>query len=102
MNYYETAILNTPNIFTYQSDKKLNPGDVVEVEVRNRKVFGYVIKEVEKPEFECKNVLSKLYSFSEKKQKIIDFISKYYFAPIGAAAGLFYTMENEKWKMENY
>ncbi len=103
MNYYETAILNTPNIFTYQSDKKLNPGDVVEIEVRNRKVLGYVLKEVEKPEFECKNILSKLCSFSEKKQKIIDFISKYYFAPVGEAAGLFYEwrMENGEWRIIN-
>jgi len=103
MKYYNIAVINTPNVFTYQSDKSLKCGDVVEIEVRNRKTSGYVIKEVQKPEFECKDVLSKLYSFSSKKQKIIDFISKYYFAPLGEAAGLFYEwrMENGEWRIIN-
>ncbi|WP_456480440.1 primosomal protein N' [Nautilia sp.] len=90
MKYYDIAVINTPNIFTYQSEKCLNPGDVVGIEVKNREASGYVIKEVKKPEFKCKGILSKLYSFSTEKQKIIDFISKYYFAPVGEAAGLFY------------
>jgi len=103
MKYYDIAVINTPNTFTYSSNFELNPGDVVEIEVRNRKTTGYVVKEVQKPNFECKVILSKLYSFSSKKQKIIDFICKYYFAPIGEAAGLFYEckIENVKWKINN-
>ena len=101
MKYYDIAVINTPNIFTYQSKQNLNTGDVVEIEIKNRIALGYVIKEVKKPDFKCKDIISKISSFSSKKQKIIDFISKYYFSPIGEAAGLFYIMENGKWKMEN-
>ena len=102
MIYYDIAVIGSPNIFTYSSNFELNSGDVVEIKVRNREALGYVIKEVQKPDFECKDVLSKKFSFSPEKQKIIEFISKYYFAPLGEAAGLFYIMENVKWKMKNY
>jgi len=95
MKYYDIAVINTPNIFTYQSNIPLKSGDIVEIEVKNRIAFGYVVKNVEKPLFKCKDVISKITALSYKKQKIIDFISKYYFAPIGEAAGLF------QWKIEN-
>ena len=101
MNYYDIAVINTPNVFTYSSKTKLKPGDVVEIEIKKRKTTGYVLKEVQKPDFECKDILSIKFSFSPEKQKIIDFISKYYFAPVGEAVGLFYIMENVKCKMEN-
>jgi len=101
MNYYEIAIINTPNTFTYQSNITLKIGDVVEVEVKKRKTLGYVIKEAQKPSFKCKDIIKKIYEFSPQKQKIIDFIAKYYFCSIGEAAGLFYIMENGRWKMEN-
>ncbi|GAB6073774.1 primosomal protein N' [Nautilia lithotrophica] len=100
MNYYDIAVINTPNIFTYQYEKNLKSGDVVEIEVRNRKTLGYVLKKVKKPSFECKDIISKVYSFSSEKQKIIDFISKYYFAPVGEAAGLFFMSEKLKVKNE--
>ncbi|WP_457560424.1 primosomal protein N' [Caminibacter sp.] len=101
MKYYDIAILNTPNTFTYQSNLKLNPGSLVIVPVKNREALGYVVKEVDKPEFECKNVIEKIYEFDENYQKIIEFISKYYFCSIGEAAGLFYIVENRKWIMDN-
>ncbi len=103
MKYYDVAVINTPNIFTYQSENILNTGDIVEIEVRNRKASGYIVKEVQKPDFDCKDIFSKLYSFSTEKQKLIDFISKYYFAPLGEAAGLFYEwrMENGEWRIIN-
>jgi len=100
MKYYNIAVFNTPNIFTYQSKNILSCGDVVKIEVKNREVLGCVVKEVQKPDFDCKDVISKIYSFSPKKQKIIDFISKYYFAPVGEAAGLFFISEKLKVKNE--
>ena len=98
MRYYDVAILNSPKVFTYQSEEKLKKGDIVEVELISRKTHGYVLKEVEKPEFECKDILNKVYEFDEKYQKIIEFISYYYFAPIGEAAGLFYFGEDSEKK----
>ena len=91
--FYDIAVINTPTIFTYESETNLEKGDVVEIEVKNSLKKGYVIKEVSKPTFKCKKVVSKLFSFSLKKQKIIDFVSFYYFAKIGEVVGLFYSPE---------
>ncbi len=96
MKYYNIAVINTPTVFTYKSNTSLFPGDIVEIELKNKKTLGYVIKEVEKPFFECKEIISKIYSFSSKKQKIIDFISKYYFSTLGETVELFC-----KWKIES-
>ena len=78
--YYLIAIINTPNTFVYKSTFSLKKGDVVEVFLKSKRKLGYVISEVKKPDFECKDVLQKIYSFSTKKQQIIDFVCKYYFA----------------------
>ncbi|GAB6045171.1 primosomal protein N' [Caminibacter profundus] len=101
MKYYEVAILNTPTAFIYQSDKVYKKGDVVKVFVRNKEKFGIILKEVEKPKFECKDIIEKIYEFNESYIKIIEFISFYYFCSIGEAAGLFYLIENGKWRIEN-
>jgi len=90
MNFYKVALLNTPNIFTYSSANEYYKGDVVEVPLRNRIVKGVVLEKVQKPQFECKEILQKIYKFDEKKMKIIEFISFYYFSSIGESAGLFY------------
>ena len=90
MRFYEVAILNTPNIFTYQSEKAYKKGDVVKVEIKSKEKLGLVIKEVQRPKFECKEIKEKVYKFNEKYLKIIEFISLYYFAPIGISASLFY------------
>jgi primosomal protein N' (replication factor Y) len=100
MRYYRVAILNTPNVFTYKSDCSYKCGDVVEVEVKSKINKGYVLKEVEKPDFECKNILGKIYEFDEKRQKIIEFLSFYYFCSMGEAAGLFYLGEKGSFKNE--
>ena len=96
MRYYEVAILNTPNIFTYQSKNIYSKGDVVEVPVKNTIKQGIVLKETKKPDFECKDIINKIYKFNEKYMKIMEFISYYYFSSIGEAAGLFYFIEGKK------
>ncbi len=101
MKFFEIAVISTPSIFTYQSAYNLKKGDVVKITLRNKEVLGYVVKEVSKPEFECKDIIEKVYEFDEKHQKIIEFISKYYFCSMGEAAGLFYITENEKFKVQN-
>ncbi|WP_024790945.1 MULTISPECIES: primosomal protein N' [unclassified Lebetimonas] len=101
--YYEIAILNAPNIFTYKYDKYFQKGDIVEISLKNRITYGYVLKTVEKPDYECKEIIDKKFHFNEKYQKIIEFISKYYFCRVGEAAGLFqWTMEkSEKCKVKS-
>jgi len=93
--YYLIAIINTPNTFVYKSTFRLKKGDVVEVFLKSKRKLGYVISEVKKPDFECKDVLQKIYSFSTKKQQIIEFVCKYYFASYGEVVSLFY-MQNVK------
>ncbi len=90
MNFYKVAILSSPFSFTYKSDKDYKRGDVVEVELRNSKKLGIVLEKEEEPEFECKEILRKVYEFDRKYMKIIEFISFYYFSSIGEAGGLFY------------
>ncbi|QCT94999.1 primosomal protein N' [Caminibacter mediatlanticus TB-2] len=96
MKFYEVAILNTSEKFTYQSNINLKKGDVVKIPLKSKEVEGFVLKEVKKPEFECKNVIEKIYEFDEKYVKIIEFISFYYFSSIGEAASLFYIPKEEK------
>jgi len=100
MRYYKLAIINTPNIFIYKSNNLYKKGDVVEVELKSKIKKGFVLEEVKKPEFECKEIIKKVYEFNEKYIKIIEFISFYYFAPIGEAAGLFYINQQSK-KIKN-
>ncbi|NPA12057.1 MAG: primosomal protein N' [Epsilonproteobacteria bacterium] len=97
MKYYNIAILNTPSIFTYKSEEELKKGDVVSVPLRNKEVNGLVVKEVNKPGFECKEISKKLYSFTKEYVEIIEFISYYYFCSYGEAAGIFY-LSNTKFE----
>ena len=100
MKYYEVALLNTPNIFTYHYEKSLKKGDIVEIPIRNKKAVGIVVSEVSKPSFKTKSIIQKVSFFSDKKIKIVEFISKYYLCSIGEAAGLFQLkIENGKWKI---
>lgn len=103
MMFYEIAILNTPNIFTYKSEKSFKKGDIVEVPLRNKITYGYILNETDEPHYECKDIIDKKFHFNEHYQKIIEFISKYYFCSIGEAAGIFqWRMEkNEKLKVKN-
>ena len=94
--YYEIALLNTPNIFTYHSEIKLKKGDIVEVPIKSKTTLGIVVKESDKPSFKTKPIISKIFSFGEKKFQIIEFISKYYLCAIGEAAGLFYISDSSK------
>jgi primosomal protein N' (replication factor Y) len=101
MFYYDIAILNTPNVFTYKSPIDFKRGDIVEISLKNRITFGYILKKVNKPEYECKEISKRVFSFNEKYQKIIEFISKYYFASIGEAAGLFYWQASNEVEIKN-
>jgi len=101
MNYYEVAIFNTPNTFTYQSQENFEIGDIVEVPIKSTVKIGIVVKKTSKPSFLTKDIISKI-STLKNKYPLIEFIAKYYFASIGEAAGLFqWKMKNGKLKIEN-
>ena len=90
MFFYEVAILATPNIFTYQSSEKLKLYSFVEIEVRSKLKTGFVIKEVSKPNFECKDIFKVSSSFLiESYFEIASFISSYYFSSLSESISLF-------------
>lgn len=103
MYFYEVAILKSPlNNLTYQSEEKIEIGTKVFVKLRNRKVFdeAVVIKEVEKPTFECTNIseITNEY-FDEKMLQISNFVSTYYVCSLGEALSV-YNPFNKELKFE--
>lgn len=104
MYFYEVAILKSPlNNLTYQSEEKIEIGTKVFVKLRNRKVFdeAVVIKEVEKPTFECTNIseITNEY-FDEKMLQISNFVSTYYVCSLGEALSV-YNPFNKELKFES-
>ncbi|WP_418185825.1 primosomal protein N' [Aliarcobacter vitoriensis] len=93
MNYYELAILKSPlQNLTFQSKDDISIGSKVLVQLANRKNFieAVVIKEVEKPEFNCSNILEICDEFySSYMIEIANFISKYYICSLGYALSIF-------------
>ena len=89
--YYEVAILNSPlSLLTYKSSIKLNSGKLIKTTLQNREVYGVVLKEVKKPDFNCIEIDEVLEeSYLKEYLDIFNFISKYYICSIGEAAGLF-------------
>lgn len=103
MYFYEVAILKSPlNNLTYQSEEKIEIGTKVLVKLRNRKVFdeAVVVKEVEKPTFECTNIseITNEY-FDEKMLQISNFVSTYYVCSLSEALSV-YNPFNKELKFE--
>ena len=89
--YYHIAIIGSPlSPLTYQSEKIIKTGSLVEVNLRNKLVQGIIYSQCEKPQFLCEKVKTILdLSFNDKYMKIIKFLSQYYSCSIGEAAKLF-------------
>ncbi len=89
--FYEVAILDSPlSPLTYKSDIKVDIFSKVIVDLRNREVGAIVLKEVIKPNFECKELKDSGYKLDNRAFEIAKFISNYYVCSIGEAFGLFY------------
>ena len=92
-NYYEIAFLKSPLApLTYKSKEPLTIGSQVMVSLKNRKQenIGVVLKEVEKPTFQCTDISIILETFyTNFVINVAFFISKYYVCGIGEALGLF-------------
>jgi len=93
MNFYEVAILKSPlQNLTYQSKENINIGLKVLVQLANRKnlIEAVIVKNVEKPEFNCSNILEISNEFySSFMLEIALFISKYYICSLGYALSIF-------------
>ena len=99
-----------PNIFnypfTYESDKKLNPGTYVKVSFGRKTITGVVWDQFEKnsnKKFEIKSVKEKL-NIEPLKQKTVDFLnwfSEYNLVPLGMALKLHLLNGNAIEKQKN-
>lgn len=93
MFYYEVALLKSPlNNLTFQNEEKIDIGSKVFIKLRNRKVLdeAVIIKEVEKPTFDCTNISEITNQFyDEKMLQIASFISTYYVCSIGEALSVY-------------
>jgi primosomal protein N' (replication factor Y) (superfamily II helicase) len=102
MYYYEVAILKSPlDPLTYQSKKQLTIGTKVLVTLQRMINLqdGVIIKEVEKPAFNCIDVKEITeYFYSEQMLISANFISQYYVCSIGEALSIytpFYDIEKQ-------
>jgi primosomal protein N' (replication factor Y) len=89
--YYLVSILNFPlNPLTYRSKKELKEGFLVKVTLNNKEKFAVVLKEVQKPDFKCLEILSiEDKYFSKEMLLLAKFIADYYVCSFGEAINLF-------------
>ena len=96
MYFYELVILhyNKPlnATFTYSSDQKLNPGDLLKVTVKNKDFYAICFQEVAKPDFDCKkSELILKEALNDSQILIANFIHQYYCCTISKAYSLFFS-----------
>lgn len=91
MFYYHIALLKSPlSPLTYQSERMLQIGAIVEVPLSKRTTEGVVIAEVEKPSFACELISSMCKAFYlVKTLELARFIAEYYVCSLGEALSLF-------------
>lgn len=99
MRYYLVAINQKPLSLTYKHKNWIEDGRLVRVEVKGRIYNGYVLKEVEKPDFKCNEIIKiSNYYLPKEYLEIAKFISTYYFCEIGEALGLFVPFRDSDFK----
>ena len=100
LNYYEVSLLKSPlSPLTYQSEKDIEIGTKILVQLRGRKKLSeaVIIKEVEKPSFKCVEISETLAFYYDKKMlEIGKFTSQYYVSSLGEALGLFNPYSKEE------
>lgn len=105
MFYYEVALLKSPlNNLTFQNEEKIDIGSKVFIKLKNRKVLdeAVIIKEVEKPTFDCTNISEITNQFyDEKMLQIASFISTYYVCSIGEALSVYNPFDKNIEKISN-
>ena len=86
--YFEVAPLKivraNSEVFTYASKEKLETGQIVQIPVGKKNMFGVVFKEVEKPDFETREILKIIEKTPIPKHliELSKWMSQYYAAPL--------------------
>lgn len=107
LNYYEVSLFKSPlQNLTYQSSEKLEIGTIVEVALGKRAKLSsaVIIKEVEKPTFDCLDIQSISSKYlSQDMINIAKFISTYYVCTIGEALSIFHPFDkNVKYEKNEF
>ena len=97
MYFYELALLRSPlNPLTFQSMEKIESGRAVEVGLKNRVklISAVVLKEVEKPDFKCSDIVNITdYKYSSMMLETAKFILSYYVCSYGEALSVYTPFE---------
>lgn len=88
--YYQVALLdsNSP-LLTYCCDTEVKNGQIIECFVKNKKHLGIVAKEVQEPDFKCRELTVCESCFSDMQFKVANFIAQYYCSSLGKSFALF-------------
>ncbi|NPA28172.1 MAG: primosomal protein N' [Epsilonproteobacteria bacterium] len=91
MRYFEIALLkSSAPILTYSFNEEIEVGSIVKVNLKESIKEGVVLKEVEEPSFETKEIIEVTNKrFSKEQLEVARFISSYYFSSLGEAISLF-------------
>jgi len=98
LNYYLISILGSPlEPFTYHSQNIETIGTKVQVEFRNRTLYGVILSSCEEPNFKTNPILEQSeFYYSANQLNLAKFISIYYFCSLGDALGLMVAHSLEK------
>ncbi|WP_104760755.1 primosomal protein N' [Helicobacter cetorum] len=90
MFYYLVAPLKnkTPPL-TYSSKESCEKGALVYITLRNKTLQGVILKEIEKPSFECLECETTPYFLLPTQIKLAEFIAQYYCANLSLVLSLF-------------
>ncbi|HLG90948.1 MAG TPA: primosomal protein N' [Candidatus Saccharimonadales bacterium] len=95
MRYYEVFVADSryrrDEPLTYSYEERLAPGHVVTVTLRNRVVTGFVLKEVDRPDFATKQIKTTLSSrlLPEHCLQLANWLKDYYKSSLGETLRLF-------------
>ena len=90
MNYYLIApaqsFHNTDSLLTYESEQKLEIGQVVTIPLGKKSTLGIVMQKCDKPSFETKPIQNILYEepLPPKLTKALSWLADYYRAPMSS------------------
>lgn len=91
MHYYLLHLRRVPLPLSYRSERAILPGSLVQTRLSSKIVHGLVLREVEKPEYECREIENVLIekALSPLQIELCDWMSKWYYAPLGKCLELF-------------
>jgi len=88
--YYLIALLKQKSpLLAYESMTPLNIGEVVEAPLLKRSLRGVILKEIPKPNFECKPLKPLKEYFSPSQFQLAEFIANYYCSSYASSFGVF-------------